>query len=308
MNAKKSRDFCCARTSRNFFMAMLFLVLLAFLLPLFLKLFFSKDVDSSTSIFSEQEMSDEYYKRADMASEYILALTYVVEKTKNTEVRDILNMLKTHGVPVLATMTGVWVPTYINDKDSIRIVYLLPSDKKYHMWEKYLERESTAEFDSELRAIILKEYAPISTIFKGIILAHEGMHAMRFLSRDLDGGSNEKYCLEELYTHEFENHLLADLGGDSYRRFASTEADSIGASIKATDSGVKFPAPKEYNRKLDEIFGPTLSETEKTQRMAQIWVASVLNFIDKYYTGDKKEMKTRFLCETYYNIGALTKE
>lgn len=246
-------------------------------------------------------------KRWVMANEWLAALADVADKTKDARAHEILDMLTERGIIALPTETGLWIPNVVNDTDSIRIVILVPSDAKYELWKKYIEENSNAAFAPKHRALILKNIIPMSRVFSGIILAHEGNHALTFLKNPQKTWTKEEVCEEERDTHEFENRLFAKSGGAAYKRFVSLEAARLAGNIKQKKGGISFPSSGKYDKALENIFGNALSDYEKGRRNEQVWIDIVFRAIDASDTGNKEKLKAGFLCAVYENNGLMPK-
>lgn len=245
-------------------------------------------------------------ERGVAAMDWLADFRDIVVKTNDTEARELLEVAK-HSVVAIPTETGVLIIGKKTDDTAPRIIPLLPSDKQYTLWKGFFTETAMADFVSLYGAsIVLRNDAPISPLFRGIIFAHETRHLRFFQEHPYEIRSNRAYCEEERDTHEFENRLLLKIGGEPYKQLLLKEINHL--SAKQSAEGVSFPLKAAYNYELDKIFGPALSDSERATREAALLIDTVFRFIDAHFNGDKKEPKTEFLCQIYISQGILQKE
>ncbi len=244
-----------------------------------------------------------------VARNWLAALEHeVVEKTKDPQAKEIFEMLKEKSEVVLPNDTGFsFIDKHLNSK-AIRVLPLLPSDKQYAfpLWQRFFQSDIAAAFVSDERLVVIKEDAPTSSVFKGLILVHEGNHALKYLEHPYTERSNKVFSEEERDTHEFVARLLAKIGGAPYEQLLSSEVQRMTTTAKQTTEGMRFSSSGKYHEELDNIFGPALSDSERYKREKLLWLDTVFHFVDKYYTGtseEKEGVKAQFLLEIYISQG-----
>lgn len=244
-----------------------------------------------------------------VAKEWIAALgREVVEKTKDPQAEEIFEMLRGNNEVVLPNDTGFSFVGKDIESEPIRILPLLPSDKQYTfpLWQRFFQSDIAAAFVADEHVVVIKEDAPISSVFKGLILVHEGNHALLYLEHPYIELSNKVFSEEERDTHEFVARLMAMIGGAPYEQLLLSEVQRMRTTAKQTTEGIQFSPSGKYHYELDSIFGPALSDSEKYKREKLLWLDTVFHFIDAYYNGNKDEkekVKADFLLSIYIAQG-----
>lgn len=244
-----------------------------------------------------------------VAEEWLDALgREVVEKTKDPQAEKIFEMLRANNEVVLPNDTGFSFIGKDIESEPIRILPLLLSDKQYTfpLWQRFFQSDIAAAFVSDERLVVIKEDAPTSPVFKGLILVHEGNHALRYLEHPYTERSNKAFSEEERDTHEFVARLMAMIGSTPYEQLLSSEVRRMTTTVKQTAEGMQFSPSGKYHEELDTIFGPALSDSEKYKREKLLWLDTVFHFIDAYYVGNKDEkegVKAEFLLNIYIAQG-----
>jgi hypothetical protein len=244
-----------------------------------------------------------------VAKEWLADLQHeVVEKTKDPQAETIFKMLKEKSEAVLPNDTGFSFNGKDIESKPIRILPLLPSDKQnnFPLWKRFFQSDIAAAFVSDERVIVIKEDAPTSSVFKGLILVHEGNHALRYLEHPYTERSNKVFSEEERDTHEFVARLMAKIGGAPYEHLLSSEVQRMTTTAKQTAEGMQFSPSGKYHEDLDTVFGLALSDSEKYKREKLLWLDTVFHFIDAYYDGNKDEkegVKAEFLLSIYIAQG-----
>lgn len=245
-----------------------------------------------------------------VAKEWLADLQHeVVEKTKDPQTEKIFNMLKEKSEVVLPNDTGFSFIGKSLYRKPIRILPLLPSDKQnnFPLWKRFLQSDIAAAFVADVSAVlVIKEDAPTSSVFKGLILVHEGNHALKYLEHPYTERSNKAFSEEERDTHEFVARLMAMIGGNPYEQLLVAEVQRMTTTVKQTTEGVQFSPSGKYHDELDSIFGSALSDSEKYKREKLLWLDTVFHFIDAYYDGNKEEkegIKAEFLLSIYIAQG-----
>lgn len=244
-----------------------------------------------------------------VARDWLAALQHeVVEKTKDSQAEEIFEMLSANNEMVLPNNTGFSFNGKDRESKPIRILPLLPSDRKYTfpLWQRFFQSDIAAAFVSDERLVVIKEDAPTSSVFKGLILVHEGNHALKYLEHPYTERSNKVFSEEERDTHEFVARLMAMIGGAPYEQLLLSEVQRMTTTAKQTTEGMQFSPSGKYHDEMDRIFGSALSDSEKYKREKLLWLDTVFHFIDAYYDGNKNEkegVKAEFLLDIYIAQG-----
>ncbi len=248
--------------------------------------------------------------RQEIVAEWMGDLKMVAENSGDARINDIFKMLEERAVTAIPTGTGADIIAKEGQSADLKIIPLLPSDGKFEIWKTLVEGDSfTATFIEEIGGLVLKNFEPISPIFKGMVIAHEGNHAFLFLQRKAPLSKEKAYCYEEKDTHELEIRLLSGITQGKYEKVLDKEADRIYKNVaEGKDLGSSVPTPSLVPDSFREMFGPSLSSQEDGIRKTTFWVHSVFRFIDKYYQGNKEEQKTLFLRSAYYSLGLLPQD
>jgi len=157
----------------------------------------------------------------------------------------------------------------------------------------------------ELKWMLLLAHAPISTSWRGIILAHEGFHAYDFLSKPYDWNDPKTFAEHEVQAHTLQNGLMSEAGGEAYQKYLEKEVERLRKTIvirkEGADSYVKsYPNRSVYNVELDHVFGPTESEFEKDIRATHTWIHAVFSLIEKDFPSKQHlHLKREFLVSLY---------
>lgn len=254
-------------------------------------------------------MTTAFNEHKAVAKDWVDALgREVVEKTKDPQAEEIFEMLRGNNEVVLPNDTGFSFNGKDIESEPIRILPLLPSDKQYTfpLWQRFFQSDIAAAFVSDERVIVIKEDALTSSVFKGLILVHEGNHALKYLKHPYTERSNKVFSEEERDTHEFVARLMSMIGGAPYEQLLASEVRRMTATAKQTAEGMQFSPSGKYHDELDSIFGPALSDSEKYKREKLLWLDTVFHFIDAYYDGNKEEkegVKAEFLLGIYISQG-----
>jgi len=250
--------------------------------------------------------------REAVKEDWVNALRSVVDQTQDVNAKEVLAMLETQTVLAIPTVDGLKVMGH--DKP-IRIVVLLPEDSQYPMWKEILDEKVAGAYflpQAEAHAIVLKNGNEMSLKSKGLLLSHEGTHALHYLKKPFNEQmSNIQFCREEQSTHAAENSLLSSLGGKPYENFVAARVANMASTLEQTDAGVHLAMPDKSYKELRNIFGPWQSEKEGFMWVAGAWTDTMFRFVDLYGSGtqsEKDEMKASGLCSLYQYLGVIPKE
>jgi hypothetical protein len=237
----------------------------------------------------------------------------LVQMTNNKDSRQILQLLENQSMSVTPTKDGFKTPTFEEKQEKIKIIALLPSDGQYRVWRNFLENDSFAYFLPKRNAMLFKQEDSFTPAFFGLVVDHEGWHALNFHNHP---GAvkplSPQFITEERDNYEHGGVLLAAIGGEKYGAFLASEVLRISTLVQTTPFGLQFPTrDKEYNKKLDDIFGVAGCAAEKKMRTYFVWTNIVFHYIDANYAGtreQKEDAKSQALLSIYRNELRLGKE
>jgi len=190
------------------------------------------------------------------------------------------------------------VPITLNDKNA------------GPLWDSFYSSHGSggvAHFLPDKRAIVLKSHIRVSPDWRGILMLHEGRHALEFLTRRYDWQDHETFCNEERDTHEFNNLLIEKIGGPAYAAFVQSLSESIEAKIrqKGYSPGDIMMFREEHYPELDQIFSPALSTLERDFRESTVYIHAHFIMFERAFGDDAPQRKSEFLFAFYKEIKVL---
>lgn len=250
-------------------------------------------------------------ERQKLGDRLFAAAQIVVDKTHDPEAIKVLAFLKENAF--LAEPFGVPdpndQPVRISDRERTKffftLVPLVASDAKLGgAWTTSIERlkkeRTFAAFQPDTRMMLIPMDQEVGRMMIGVSFLHEGYHAMDYLPAPYNWQDHKTYSRKERDTHQFQNRLMAKLGGQRYVNFVAKEAEASLARIKSEGKlGQSVPAIKEYPEAY-RIFGQPKSDMDKDLLNTSVWVDIVFHTIDLYAdeaTGQNE--KARFMYSVY---------
>lgn len=193
----------------------------------------------------------------------------------------------------------------------VMLIVILPADVlRYSELGVRISSTAAATFNPEPPHISLYPQ-PVSELWQGLLLLHEGAHASMFLSEPYDMGDPEISAMREVEVNEFCNRLLSDLGGSAYQALLETEI----ARLKADRATTKPAGPgQQYigkvsldnDQRLEQVFGPSKTDFEKDTRRATFFTHASFELINRDLGKDSQAAiaeKTSW----YMNVEAILK-
>ena len=162
-------------------------------------------------------------QRADTQQLWMTAAEKVVRNTHDPEAVRVLHFLKMHGKTAIPDTEGSsYYAVMSNDPLAYQVIVLYPEDNALgEPWSTYLSGTiGSANYNPRLRRLILQNRALLTDDAKGILVLHEGRHAMQYVTHpEMDQGDSKTFCYDERDTHEMQNRLMTKLGGSEYRAY-----------------------------------------------------------------------------------------
>lgn len=163
-------------------------------------------------------------------------------------------------------------------------------------------------YNPNTRVLVIKTSYDISKNWKALSFLHEGRHAYESVFTPYDWKDKKQFCLHERTTHEFENRLLAKIGGAPYELIMRKEIKELehridSAKIDWRQSFLSLSVISD----LDKIFGKPKSEFEDDMRYKHFWVDKYFRFFDQKCKTKTEagQLKDDFFGAVYINSEAI---
>ena len=171
--------------------------------------------------------------------------------------------------------------------------------------ETFGNKHTAATYNSTPQPhIILKESNQFSPVWQGMVLIHEGNHALAFAGHAFEGIEDPGVIrtFAELYAYDLEITLVQQIGGQVYEELLKEEMRRLRPGY-VQKKLITIPDYPLYVKRLDQIFGPSNSDWERGVRGSIFWMNAIFRIIDEVYPEAKKreERKADFLFTSYGN-------
>ena len=143
------------------------------------------------------------------------------------------------------------------------------------------------------RFLVMRDLPNCSTFLSGMIMAHEGFHAIKHAEQN---APFVDYDLHEYEAHDFEFDVLMEIGGLPYQsllnqRVCQIEKELAGRSIEEVRKFSDFRYPSQ----LDEVWGKFSNPAEASTRKWQLTLHAIFTLI-KRLNMSKSEMARIATC------------
>ncbi|OIQ04046.1 MAG: hypothetical protein COZ27_02405 [Candidatus Moranbacteria bacterium CG_4_10_14_3_um_filter_41_65] len=187
------------------------------------------------------------------------------------------------------------------------IVPLLKKDRGASKEWREAYDENLAAFhipDPRQPLLVLKERSQFSGTWQGLILIHEGSHALAFAANvfnDIED-SLKRRTMDELYAYSLEAELAEKIGGQEYSKLIQEEVKRLEQGYRKNKE-ISIPDYPRYSARLDKIFGKSCSKLETGVRGSILWITAVFHVIEKNYKSpdEQQQRKADFLWSAYKN-------
>lgn len=187
------------------------------------------------------------------------------------------------------------------------IVALLKKDRNVSKEWKEVYDGNLAAFhvpDPEQPQLVLKESSQLSKTWQGLILIHEGSHALA-LAANVFGEIDDplmRRSIDEFYAYSVETELAEKIGGVEYSKLIQEEIGRLEAGY-TKGKQISIPDYPRYTSRLDKIFGKSNSKLEIGVRGSILWITAVFRVIEKNYASsdEQRKHKVDFLWSAYKN-------
>lgn len=185
------------------------------------------------------------------------------------------------------------------------IVALLKKDRNVSKEWKETYDGNLAAFhvpDPKQPQLVLKESSQLSKTWQGLILIHEGSHALA-LAANVFGEIEDplmRRSIDELYAYSLETELAEKIGGAEYSKLIQEEVKRLEKGYK-NGKQISIPDYPRYTSRLDKIFGKSNSKLEIGVRGSILWITAVFRVIEKSYASpdEQQQRKADFLWSAY---------
>ena len=245
------------------------------------------------------------------ADKWLFAGEEVVNVTQNENAKTIMSYLRESyylGIPIFHKTLPAFKIYHLPDmKIRLCIVPLLASDKRLSKaWEEVYNSNLAACFvpDPDQPHLILKDSSQLSRNWQGIVLIHEGSHALAFAASVFNQIEDPlmRRTMDELYAYSLETELVEKIGGEAYKQLLDEEVERIGKDY-VEKKNIALPDYARNRERLEKIFGKSNSELETKVRGSVFWINAVFRLIDKIYQSpeERQSHKADFLYASYKN-------
>lgn len=236
------------------------------------------------------------------------AAQHVADVTQDADAKRVMGYFRTSvgfGLPGTNSVTIIYAPP--DGASGILIVPILRQDEELDVGLKKINnsQNTMALFRPEARVIALRS-EPMSDVWKGVLLLHEGRHALSYSLTHYDSADIRQLCYEERDTLEFQDRIVAKLGGETYANVLRAEIDRLRSQLAAAGLALetKMPPRGGYQPVLETAFGPAETDLERASRQTQLWTHAAFTLIDEDYRGsDKEDFKAHFIQGVYVQLG-----
>lgn len=251
-------------------------------------------------------------QRKAVVTQWLAAGDEVAQKTNNGDARVIMDFLR--------SSFFICSPVFSKAGQAVKVIQE-PEEKQYYLlvvplisgdekvskeWEEACQNDLVAFFipNPKQPEIVLKEISYFSSAWQGLILIHEGGHALAFATGIFDKikDSLEKRVMDELYAYSLECELVQELGGIAYQKILQEEIKRLEVNY-LKDSRIAVPDYDRYRVSLEKIFGKPKSNLEVGVRGSIHWINAVFGLMDKTYKSktERGRHKMDFLRSLYKN-------
>lgn len=191
----------------------------------------------------------------------------------------------------------------------VTIVVFLPEDVNVskgwaERYQGYIKHSVGASYNARGNWIFIRP-EPLAPLMRGILLGHEGFHALAAHMSLFANQDDEEYCGEEAVAHRLEIEVLKAVAPD-FSAHTQQEGKKVAASLKAS-KGKAYKATLFVDEGLwDKTFGQKASELERGYRGTLLNMGAVYFGALDYYKGDDNQAMGRLaysLCGIYKKNG-----
>jgi hypothetical protein len=181
----------------------------------------------------------------------------------------------------------IWV--YVFDPDDLRV---LPHNCIDSLDLK--DNRGLASYFHPNRFLVMRELPGCSSFFSGLLMAHEGFHAIKHAEQSAPFAD---YDLHEFEAHDFEFDILTEIGSLLYQslldqRVRQIEQELVGRSIAEAQKFSEF----RYPLQLNEVWGRYTNPAEANSRKWQLHLHACFTLIKRLNVSKSEMAKIATRC------------
>ena len=220
------------------------------------------------------------------------------------EVKKFLDQGTAFAVPRL---DGTILVQEAKETDVFTVLVLLPADMALSPeWAdlyKKTDQHGAASFNPHQNLMILRA-EKISPLVRGLLLGHEGVHALAASSRNVQDQTDKEFCDEEAVAHRMELEVLR-LAVPAFQTLATTEGKKFENVLRANRGGpIEMKLHLEMES-LNSIFGPLQSDLDLGYRATMLTLGAIFSGSASFYRNENAAMGrlANYLCGEYKKMG-----
>lgn len=188
------------------------------------------------------------------------------------------------------------------------ILVLTSADRRDQRWGRLYDSNFIARYRrTQGKSFIILKDGPLPFTLKGLILIHEGDHALQDHLKTFAEieDVNIKKAMFELSAYSVEIELAEKIGGEQYRKSLENEMARLKGSYLKTGR-VIGPDLDLYTETLTRTFGSAPRNIDVDTGATFFWINSVFKMIDYVSWNDTEAQKRKidFIVETYKKYAA----
>ncbi len=192
----------------------------------------------------------------------------------------------------------------------VTIVVFLPEDEKVsagwsERYQGYIKHKVGASYNARGNWIFIRP-EPFAPLTRGLLLGHEGFHALAAHMSVFVNQDDEEYCSEEAVAHRLEIEVLKKVAPD-FSAHTQQEGKKVAVALKAS-KGKTYKATLSIDEELwNKTFGQQASGLDLGYRGTLLNMGAVYFGALDYYKGDDGQAMGRLahsLCGIYRNNGS----
>lgn len=260
-----------------------------------------KPVSDSLLLAQRKQLFHEYLKSADS----------IANVTKNIQAIYIIHFLRQFGKIAVPSETGYRLLETSTSDTSVAIVLLAPGEESISKdWYIFSKMNAVAAYQNSMKMLVIRPTWNVSPLCRSLTLIHEGYHVVESFNKDIHNYKKPtalEICQEEKDVYTLMNELQLKLGGNAYKDLLNRSVEAYFQELKRQGKKVDyhFIPDRSPNGFLDGIFGPFQSIEEISIWQLSFQIQMFYLLVDRYGSGNKEMIKTRFWQEVYIKMGII---
>lgn len=254
---------------------------------------------------SDTQEKQSYLARESEYGKWKTDLRSLASMSNEPLLRDVVSFLSRGAAIALPSGDGTVGVPHAKTTDVVTVLVLFPEDKNLgENWRKtYEDSQAAANFLPEMNLLILRAENMAPKV-RGMLLGHEGMHALAFSAERKLKQTDQEYCNEEAIAHRLEYEVFRGIK-PRFEQLLESEAKKVASGMRANNGRIKASINID-DTAIESLFGKAESAMDSDYR-AIIFINSVIiKTLLKYYGGNEGAVMERFssyLCGVYATHG-----